>query len=75
MNGYLKQIITDDYDSLYLFPVDIETEIVKTAFINYQEGGFEESFEEWWNTMNKHIQIERVWTDNIYINEPFENNN
>jgi hypothetical protein len=35
MNGYLKQIVDGELLELYWFPLDIEEEIIKQAYIEY----------------------------------------
>jgi hypothetical protein len=66
MNGYLKQIVENEPLDLYWFPLDIEEEIIKQAYIEYINDGVLDGFEDWWNSRNEN-KIERVFVEEIYV--------
>jgi len=68
MKGYLIGIVGEDIDDIYLFPLPIEEEYVRTAYLNWdnKDNTFEE-FEDYWNHFNPEVIIERVFITEIYI--------
>jgi hypothetical protein len=66
MKGYLKQIVDGELQELYWFPLDIEEEIIKQAYVEYINDGAYNEFDEWWNERNSY-KIERVFVEEIYV--------
>lgn len=69
MKGYLYNILGDGVEELYWSEKEIENEILKTAYLWFDEE-YEvhdwEHFEEFWNSRNE-IKIERVFLEEVYI--------
>lgn len=71
MTGYLKQIFRDnDPVGLYLFPVDLTELTITRSYQSWMDHPeFKGEFEDWWNEKHPDIQIERVFLEELYINE------
>ena len=67
MNGFLIQLKGEGIEELYWSSIEIEEEIINIGYTNWMSTFDDSLFEDWWNTQNPDIQIERVFVTEIYI--------
>ncbi len=67
MEGYLTQLLGENVEELYWSPEQIDEQLLKAGYKDFENQEDVEDFEEWWNNNLKNTEIERVFVDEIYI--------
>jgi hypothetical protein len=68
MKKYLVQLLnSDELIGLYKFPIVIEDKIIRHNYYDWRKEDTDIEFEDWWNSKNPEIQIERVYVEEVYV--------
>jgi hypothetical protein len=66
MEKKLVNLIGDGVEELWYFPTNIDNDVIKGFYKQYLKTTHD-SFEEFMQEFNQHIECERVFCDEIYI--------